>query len=58
MCMDRETISELGEAIGKVEEVETDANGDCMGEVIRLKSFDRHHKASNEDFGDQTRGYK
>lgn len=37
MCMDRETISELGEAIGKVEEVETDANGDCMGEVIRIR---------------------
>ncbi|KAL9431631.1 hypothetical protein AB3S75_026765 [Citrus x aurantiifolia] len=31
ICMDRETISELGEAIGKVEEVENDANGDCMG---------------------------
>ncbi|KAK9190464.1 hypothetical protein WN943_019069 [Citrus x changshan-huyou] len=37
MCMDRRTISELGEAIGKVEEVETDANGDCMREVIRIR---------------------
>lgn len=35
--MDRETISKLVEVIGKVEEVKNDANGDCMGEVIRVR---------------------
>lgn len=37
MCMDMGTISELGAAIGRVEEVWTDANGECTGEIIRLR---------------------
>lgn len=37
MCMDKGTISELGAAIGRVEEVWTDANGECTGEIIRLR---------------------
>lgn len=37
ICMDRETMTELGGAVGKVEEVETDENGDCMGEVIKMR---------------------
>ena len=37
MCMDKGIISELGAAIGKVEEVWTDANGECTGEIIQLR---------------------
>lgn len=37
MCMDKEILTEIGGAIGKVEEVETDANGDVMGHIIRLR---------------------
>ena len=37
MCMDMGTISELGVAIGRVEEVWIDVNGECTGEIIRLK---------------------
>lgn len=37
MCRDTETIQELGEAIGRVEEVGTDDNGDCFGKYIRLR---------------------
>ena len=32
MCMNRETIQELGKKIGKVEEVETDDAGECIGQ--------------------------
>lgn len=35
--MDKEILTEIGGAIGKVEEVETDANGDVMGQIIRLR---------------------
>lgn len=37
MCRDTKTIQELGEAIGRVEEVGTDDNGDCFGKYIRLR---------------------
>lgn len=38
MWIDRETLTELIEAISKVEEVGTVANDDCMGEeVIKLR---------------------
>ena len=36
MCMNTETIKELGEAIGRVEEVATDITGACFGKYIRL----------------------
>ncbi|XP_024038344.1 uncharacterized protein LOC112097374 [Citrus clementina] len=36
-CMEREFLQELGGMIGKVEEVETDENGDCFGEYARLR---------------------
>lgn len=36
MCMNKETIRELGEAIGRVEEVATDITGACFGKYIRL----------------------
>lgn len=35
--MDKEILTEIGGPIGRVEEVETDANGDVMGHIIRLK---------------------
>lgn len=35
--MDTETIQELGEAIGRVEEVGTNDNGDCFDKYIRLR---------------------
>ena len=37
MCMNKETIRELGEAIGRVEEVATDITGACFGKYIRLR---------------------
>lgn len=37
ICMDKEILTEISEAIGKVEEVETDANGEVMGQIIRLR---------------------
>ena len=37
MCMDKEILTEIGGAIRKVEEVETDANGNVMGQIIRLR---------------------
>ena len=30
MCMEKKTTAELGEAIGRVEEVEIDAAGECI----------------------------
>ena len=37
MCMNEETIKEIGEEIGKVEEVGTNAARECFGKFIRLK---------------------
>lgn len=37
MCMDNEILMETGGAIGKVEEVGTDANEDVMGQIIRIR---------------------
>ncbi|KAK9175028.1 hypothetical protein WN944_027032 [Citrus x changshan-huyou] len=37
MCMNRETIQELGKKIGKVEEVESDNAGECIGPFARAK---------------------
>lgn len=37
MCMSKEMAQELGQVIGKVEEVETDAVGDCFSEFLRLR---------------------
>lgn len=37
MCMTKEMKPALGEAIGKVEEVETDAAGECFGQFLRLR---------------------
>lgn len=37
MCMTKEMATELGEVIGKVEEVETDATGECIGQFLRLR---------------------
>ena len=37
MCMNEETIREFGKEIGKVEEVGTDAAGECIGEYARLR---------------------
>ncbi|KAH9658540.1 hypothetical protein KPL70_023537 [Citrus sinensis] len=35
-CMEKEFLHELGGKIGLVEEVETDENGDCIGEFARI----------------------
>ncbi|KAH9718254.1 CCHC-type domain-containing protein [Citrus sinensis] len=37
MCMHKEMADELGAVIGKVEEIETDAAGECFGEFLRLR---------------------
>lgn len=37
MCMTKEMATALGEAIEKVEEVETDATGECFGQFLRLR---------------------
>ncbi|KAL9448069.1 hypothetical protein AB3S75_015523 [Citrus x aurantiifolia] len=37
MCMNEETIKEIGEEIGKVEEVGTNAAGECFGKFIRIR---------------------
>lgn len=37
MCMDTATIKELGEAIGRVEEVAIDITWACFGKYIRLR---------------------
>ena len=37
MSMDKETLVELGEAIGTVEEVTTDEAGECVGNIARLR---------------------
>ncbi|KAL9446099.1 hypothetical protein AB3S75_013884 [Citrus x aurantiifolia] len=37
MCMNEETIREFGKEIGKVEEVGTNAEGECIGKYARLR---------------------
>ena len=37
MCMSKEMALELGNVIGKVEEIETDATGECFGQFLRLR---------------------
>ncbi|KAH9751459.1 CCHC-type domain-containing protein [Citrus sinensis] len=37
MCMHKEMANELGAVIGKVEEIETDAVGECFREFLRLR---------------------
>ena len=37
MCMVREIIQKLGEKIGEVEEIETDATGECIGQFARIR---------------------
>ena len=36
-CMDKDFLRELGEKLGSVEEVQTDDNGDCIGEYARIR---------------------
>ena len=36
-CMERDFLQELGGMIGKVEEIETNENGDCFGEFARIR---------------------
>ena len=35
--MHRDMVQELGEYIGSVEEVDTDEEGNCIGEIVRLR---------------------
>lgn len=35
--MHREMMQELGESIGSVEEVDTDEDGNCIGEIVKLR---------------------
>lgn len=37
MCMEKETAAELGSTIGRVEEVETDSSGECIGKFLRMR---------------------
>ncbi|KAK9200734.1 hypothetical protein WN944_015932 [Citrus x changshan-huyou] len=37
MCMEEEICTGIGELVGKVEEVDTDKAGDCMGQIIRMR---------------------
>ena len=37
MCMDKEIIQEIGGRIGKVQEVETNDAGECMGSFVRVR---------------------
>ncbi|KAH9647988.1 hypothetical protein KPL70_025411 [Citrus sinensis] len=36
-CMDKDFLWDLGRKIGSVEEVQTDDNGDCIGEYARIR---------------------
>ena len=36
-CMEKDFLYELGGKIGEVEEVETNENGDCIGELARIR---------------------
>lgn len=35
--MDKEIFTGMGKLVDKIEEVDTDGAGDCMGQVIRLR---------------------
>lgn len=37
MCMEKETTAELGEAIGRVEEVEIGAAGECICKFLQMR---------------------
>ncbi|KAH9735309.1 zinc knuckle protein [Citrus sinensis] len=37
MCMDKDIMKEIGQKIGKVEEVETDETGECLGSFARVR---------------------
>lgn len=37
MCMDASIIRELGSRVGKVEDIGTDAQGECFGEYVRIR---------------------
>ena len=37
MCMEKDTVQEMGKKIGKVEEVETDGSGECIGPFSRVR---------------------
>lgn len=37
ICMEKETSVELETAIGKVEEVETNSSGECIGKFLRMR---------------------
>ena len=37
MCMTKEMATVLGEVVGKVEEVETDAAGECIEQFLRMR---------------------
>ena len=53
MCMSKEMVAELGKVIGKVEEVETDAAGECL--ISEIENIRRYHKAIEEDHRIRTR---
>ena len=37
MCMEKEAILKLGEKIGKVEDIETNNAGECMGPFPQVR---------------------
>lgn len=37
MCMEKDVIQEMGKKIEKVEEVEIDKSGECIGPFIRVR---------------------
>lgn len=37
ICIERDTLKILGEQIGTMEEVETNENGECIGEIARIR---------------------
>lgn len=37
MCMEKKTAAELDSIIGRVEEVETDSSGECIGKFLRMR---------------------
>lgn len=37
ICMEKETAAELGATIRKVEEVETNSSGECIGKFLRMR---------------------
>ncbi|KAH9671373.1 reverse transcriptase domain-containing protein [Citrus sinensis] len=50
MCMDEEICTGIGELVGKVEEVDTDKAGDCMGQIIRMRTLmPRMNKENGEE---------